>query len=499
MQLNWMSVAIGCALFVLMGCQESAAPPPSTPTPTTAPTPTAEPEPTIANLTIIYTNDEHGWMEGIEDGRGAAEIVSLWRDDGCEPATCLILSGGDMWTGPAISTWTRGASMADVMNEMGYAAAAVGNHEFDFGLEQLQQHAENSAFPFVSANIRYKGRGTVPTEFGIQPFTIVERSGIQIGIIGLTTQLTPKTTFPTNVSGFDFISYVDALAEAIPQAQAAGAEMIVVPGHICSWETALLVRSELDIHMVGGGHCNELQANFNERTGIVSLIGGSHLQSYSIAQIAFDVAAREIVSAETDTRENINGATDPVIAGIIADWRAVAAEELGQVIGYLDTGLARRSADMQELVTEAWLDGVPSADIAVTNLGGFRQALDAGELTVGDVVGMLPFDNVLVEVKMTGQQFIRVLGIRPDMALGGVHRAGIRWILDATGEPLDPETVYTVVVTDFMYAGGDELGVLAEIDPNAYNTAIDWRQPVLDWIEGVGSSAENPLNPAIKR
>ncbi len=169
------------------------------------------------------------------------------------------------------------------------------------------------------------------------------------------------------------------------------------------------------------------------------------------------------------------------------------------MIGYLDTGLARRSADMQELVTEAWLDGVPSADIAVTNLGGFRQALDAGELTVGDVVGMLPFDNVLVEVKMTGQQFIRVLGIRPDMALGGVHRAGIRWILDATGEPLDPETVYTVVVTDFMYAGGDELGVLAEIDPNAYNTAIDWRQPVLDWIEGVGSSAENPLNPAIKR
>lgn len=437
-------------------------------------------------------------MEGVEEGRGAAEIVSLWREDGCEPETCLILSGGDMWTGPAISSWTDGASMADVMNEMGYAAAAVGNHEFDFGLTQLQTLAEQSTFPFVSANIRYKESGEIPTDLGIRPFVIVERSGIQIGIIGLTTLLTPRTTLPTNVADFDFIAYTDALAEMIPQAVEAGAEMIVVPGHICSPEIALIARSQ-DVHVVGGGHCNELQANFNQRQGVVSLIGGSHLQSYALARIAFDVTERKIVSAETEVRENIGGATDPAVVAIIDEWRAVAAAELDQVIGYLDTPLERRSAEMQQLVVEAWLDGIPSADIAATNLGGFRQALDAGDLTVGDVVGMLPFNNVLIEVEMTGEQINRILGVRPDVALGGIERAGVRFVLKETGERLDPEAVYTVVVTDFMYAGGDSFDGLAAADPDAYNTAIDWRQPVLDWIEAQGSSAENPLNLFINR
>ncbi|MGB1249412.1 MAG: bifunctional metallophosphatase/5'-nucleotidase [Candidatus Promineifilaceae bacterium] len=497
-------LGLGCAfliLLLLVGCQQSAETPTSTAIPiesATLPSATATPEiDPIRTLTLIYTNDEHGWMEGVEEGRGAAEIVSLWREDGCEPATCLILSGGDMWTGPAISSWTEGASMADVMDEMGYAAAAVGNHEFDFGLEQLKLLAEQSTFPFLSANIRYKDSGEIPTDLGIQPFTIVERSGIQIGIIGLTTQRTPQTTLPTNVAEFDFIPYADALKEVIPQAQAAGAEMIVVPGHICSWEVAPLVRSGLDVHVLGGGHCNELQAKFNERNGIISLIGGSHLQTYAFAKIDFDVAQREIVSAEVDIRKNSMGRSEPLIADTISEWQAVAAEELDVVIGYLEPGLARRSAEMQQLVVEAWLAGVPSADIAATNLGGFRQALDAGDLSVGDVVGMLPFNNVLVEVEMTGEQFSRILGIRPDIALGGVTRAGVRFILDATGERLEPDETYTVLVTDFMYAGGDELGGLAEADPDAYNTAIDWRQPVLDWIEGVGSSAENPLNTMI--
>ena len=90
-------------------------------------------------IVILYTNDEHGWMEETDSYDGAAKLMGLWRQEEnySESEPFLILSGGDMWTGPAISTWFEGESMVDVMNKMNYSAAAMGNHEFDYGLPHL--------------------------------------------------------------------------------------------------------------------------------------------------------------------------------------------------------------------------------------------------------------------------------------------------------------------------------------------------------------------------
>ena len=448
-------------------------------------------------LLIIYTNDEHGWMEGVEDGRGAAEIVSLWREMGCGVDNCLILSGGDMWTGPAVSSWLDGESMVEVMNAMGYAAAAVGNHEFDFGLERLLTNAGLSEFPFVSANIRRKAEGGIPTEWGIEPFTLVERAGVTIGVVGLSTQRTPQTTLPTNVADFEFIDYAEALAEVVPQARAAGADLIIVPTHICRNELTQLITdplfTDLLITALGGGHCNELFATVEDEQAV--LIGGSHLQSFASARLTLD-ADGNVTDIETTIHENVGGETDTEVASIVAKWRAVADEELGRVIGYLDAPLERRGQAMQDLITYSWLDGVPSADIAVTNLGGMRAEFAAGELMLGDIVTVMPFNNVIVEVVLTGAEFKQIFGLRPDVAIAGASRSGLRWELD-DGTPLEDKASYVVLVNDFMYAGGDEFGGIAAADPEGYNTAIDWRQPVIDWIEVVGSSAEKPLNDQI--
>ena len=94
-----------------------------------------------AHIVILYTNDEHGWMEANDKSDGAAGMFGLWKDkEGYnEDGNYLILSGGDMWTGPALSTWFEGESMVDVMNAMHYDAATVGNHEFDFKIEGLRK------------------------------------------------------------------------------------------------------------------------------------------------------------------------------------------------------------------------------------------------------------------------------------------------------------------------------------------------------------------------
>lgn len=483
----------------VVACRQTAVP---TPTPLLPEVTTAEPtveetEDTIREITILYTNDEHGWMAGLQAGASAANLVGLWRtaEEYQPDDNLLLLSGGDMWTGPAISTWFQGQSMAEVMNAMGYDAAAVGNHEFDFGLEALQARAAESEFPFLSANIRYKSDGTTPEDLGIRPYTIVTVNDIQVGIIGLTTTRTTTTTNPVNIAELDFLDYETALREVVPQVREAGAEMIVVPAHICQTPLEILAQdvADLGIALMGGGHCNELFAS--EMNGIVLVEGGTAFNSYAYASFQFDTASDTVVSVDYGVRSNSGGTADPVVESIVLRWQEEADAELNRTIGYSEQGLAQRSQGMQSLITEAWLWAYPSADVAITNLGGMRADLPSGDITLADVVGVMPFENVIVELLLTGEQLEVMLG-QESAAVGGVYRESFRWHLKSTGEALERDGLYTVLVNDFMYAGGDDYALLAVYDPDGYNTAINWRQPVIDWIMAQESSLEVPIDDA---
>jgi 2',3'-cyclic-nucleotide 2'-phosphodiesterase (5'-nucleotidase family) len=269
-------------------------------------------------------------------------------------------------------------------------------------------------------------------------------------------------------------------------------------GHLCRQELETLAQrvADLEIQFMGSGHCNEL---FAETVGATTLVGGGyHLTSFARADFVFDTAADTVLEAGAETFRNEPGATpDTTVAAIVEEWRARTDEELEVVIGYSDHGLQRRSDEMLALVTESWLWAYPTADISITNEGGFRAALAPGEITFADVVGMLPFNNVLVEVELRGEALLQVLA-RGDAAVGGAHLGIGEWILEDTGQPIQRDEVYRVLVNDFMYAGGDDYTLLAQLDPDAYNTAIDWRQPVIDWIVAQASSPEMPLDGAFE-
>jgi len=453
-------------------------------------------------FTVLYTNDEHGWMKGMQPGQGAAELVGLWRTDrGYRPdGPFLVLSGGDNWTGPAISTWFDGQSMVEVMNAMGYSASAIGNHEFDFGLDGLKQNLASADFPYLSANIRYKKDGSIPEDLGFKPFTIIDFGSLRIGIIGLTTTSTPYTTNPANLTELVFIDYEQALRQVVPEVRAAGADIILVSGHVCQDELTALANQvqELKIQMLGGGHCNEL---FADKVGDIVLIeGGYHYTSYAYITYSYDPGSKQILDVQFGTSPNQNGQPDPQIASVIAGWAEKTDAELKQPIGYLQGEIPRQSQAMQDLITETWLIGYPNADIALTNLGGMRDRIPAGTLTLADIVSVMPFNNVLVDVHLTGGQLEQVLRSEVTQpAIGGMHRVGVQWVLNKTSQPLEKDQVYSVLVNDFMYAGGDNYKQLAQFDPRAYNTAIDWRQPVIDWILNQQSGQSNPLDPAIKQ
>ncbi len=450
------------------------------------------------DIFIFYTNDEHGWMEGVDEGRGAAELTGLWdTEDIGEEDIVLVFSGGDNWTGPAISTWTQGESMIEVMNAMGYDASTIGNHEFDFGVDVLKTRLEEASFPYLSANLRYKSNNQVPTDLGVEPYTIIDEAGVQIGVIGLSNTITPEITMATHVANFEFAEYEETLREYVPLMRDEGADLIFLVSHLCSDELSQLSRkvSDLEISFMGGGHCHEQYARQSADTVIVS--GGSNLQSYAVAKFVVDLSQEEVVSSEARVKNNTGGDQDAVVAEAISRWKAITDAELETEIGYLENEVPRESKAMENLITASWLAGYPSADIALTNQGGIRDRLPAGPVTLSSIISVMPFDNVLVDISLTGEQFLQILEGRTDLpVLGGIYQRGAEWILEQTGEPIQADQTYSILTTDFLYYGGSGYD-FARYDADAYNTSIDWRQPIIDWIVDQGSSEENPLDQAI--
>jgi 5'-nucleotidase / UDP-sugar diphosphatase len=450
-------------------------------------------------IKVLYTNDEHGWMEGVTEGMGAANLMAVWQEDhGYTPDDgYMILSGGDMWTGAAISTWFEGASMVQVMNAMDYSAAAVGNHEFDFGLDRLSQRKSEMAFPLLSANIRYKSGGDIPTDLGIQAFSVIEVSGVKVGVIGLTTISTPQTTLPEVVAPFDFIEYEAALREVVPQVLDAGADMIMVIAHVCRSEVeALAVRViDLQISLIGGGHCNNFFSKQKGETVLIS--GGSHMQSFAYAEFLYDIQTDEITILDHGVASN--RPLEPVeeLSTLIDEWRSEADLVLDQVIGYTQKMIPQRSNLMEKLVIEPWLLAYPNADVAITNKGGIRSGIIEGEITVGDIITVLPFENTIIEVELTGEELLRTMrGKRHKSAMAGVAMIGGQWMLTKTNNPLDPQQNYHVLVNSFIYAGGDGYD-FATYDPDGYDTAIHYRQPLLDWLLTQGFSKSMPINTRV--
>jgi 5'-nucleotidase/UDP-sugar diphosphatase len=454
----------------------------------------------VENLTIFYTNDEHGWMEGEKEGGGAANLMGLWRqNEGYNPQDdFLILSGGDNWTGPAVSTWFQGQSMVEVMNSMNYAAATVGNHEFDFGLQNLKKRASEAQFPYLSANIVYKKDGKVLEDLGIQPYAILTVGAVKVGVIGLTTRQTPEITNPNVTGGLEFEDYATVLRRYIPQMRDAGANVIVVDSHVCISELQSLASQvkDLGIAMFGGGHCHEVYQGKSGDAVIVE--AGSNFRDYAAVRLSIDLGSKKVGESHYAVNPNQGGAAMASVQTVVDRWNEKAQSELNETIGYIQKGLPKDSSELQSLATETWLIAYLSAQVAMTNLGGFRDRLPAGEVTLADITSIFPFNDELIDVTLRGDQLIQVIDdAQFSTAIGGIHLQNGRWVLNASDEPLDPKQTYHVLVNDFMYAGGDNYRLLARFDPHAYNTSIDWRQPIIDWIRAQNSSKDHPLDAAI--
>jgi len=384
-------------------------------------------------IIILYTNDEHGWMEGSEGYSGAAGLSELWKTwegyDGSE--NYLILSGGDMWTGPAISTWFDGESMVEVMNTLEYDAAALGNHEFDFTVEVLKQRVRQMDFPMLSANIIDKGTGEIPSF--VKPYVVINAGAINVGIIGLSSLSTPYSSFPKYVENYEFTEYGEAIKTYAPQAIADGAEMLIVIGHICSYEmTPIASLAALNgVSLIAGGHCHEVLAE--ELAGVLMIESGARMNNYVKVEYEIDSDTRDAFLKRVQVVQNNSEELDPEVQSIVAGWKSEADEILSEKIGYCSERIGQSSVEMGNMVADSWFYTFPDADITMTNSGGIRQDIESGDITIETIVGLLPFNNTIYELNLSGSEVIDVSG---NLLVGGMTTIGGYYLSDGT--PIQP-------------------------------------------------------------
>ena len=461
-------------------------------------------------IVILSINDFHGSLAPAGSNVGAAKLVDAMKTEKAKnPEGTIIVSAGDNYQGSALSNLLYGEPVSAMFKEMGLELSAVGNHEFDWGVDRISKWAEDGGFAFVCTNI-YDKRTNQPVDWA-EPFVIIEKEGVKVGFIGLATPETAYKTLKANVVNYEFRDPVEVMTEWVPKVKDAGADIIIALTHLGSFqdEEGKITGEAADLCAVDGVDA-VISAHTHMR--VSGLVDGKPLvQAYkngrTIAKITFVLDENnELVSAEPSL-DNLYKRADTLKDD--ADTLAIYnkyEEELGPVLGKvlgettvtLDHDRYAGPSLLGEWACEIMKDKA-GVQIAMTNGGGLRVPVPAGEITAGILYEVMPFDNTLYTMKLSGADvkaniehgimnedigWIQISGVR--VTYNSKAEAGNRitsMVLE-DGTPIEMDKYYTVVTNDFMFTGGDLYNFENAID--GFNTFIPIRDALMDAVEKAG-------------
>ena len=415
-------------------------------------------------VTVLHTNDVHGRM--VEDDRNGvigdallSGIVNDYRSKG----TTLVFDSGDSFQGLPISNSSKGEDMATVMNAVGYDAMTVGNHEFDFGLDQLRRLSKQINFPIITSNVYVNGVRL------FQPSTIVDKTpgvdGDEVVVIGVTTPETATKTHPRNIVGVTFkdpITEVKAVIDQVESnARAEGKDYktYIVLAHLgidtttpVEWRGSTLAEALSNYAPLKGkrvlvldGHSHTLHtATYGDNVTYNQT--GSYLNNVGRVVYNSDRVLSHGVITHDEAKKNYQ--VNPTVKAMIdniqdkykADSSKVVIENSPVKLSGDRMDVRVRETNLGNVVADALLDYGQSgfshkSNLAVTNGGGLRETIAKDKpVTKGDIIAVLPFGNSIAQIQVTGQNiydmFVKSLG-----SILQVDESG-KNVLDENGQPL---------------------------------------------------------------
>ena len=455
--------------------------------------------PASEDIVILHLNDAH-----CHNYADYAKLVTLAKD------ADLLVDNGDAIQGDVIGTLSKGEYITEIMNYVGIDVAGLGNHEFDYGMDQVKKIVNEVAeFPYVCCNLIDLKTGKPLFD----AYKILEAKGKKIAFVGVDTPETFVKSTPTyfqDAEGNYIYSFCEgkegatlyaAVQKAVDDAKAEGADYVIVVGHLGVEAESAPYRSTDVIANVSGidafidGHSHtEFSETVKDKDGKDVYLQQTGCYLANIGKLT--IAADGTISGENVPVEGIeaDAETAEFIAGITEKFQAMTEE----VVAKTEVNLTTKDADgsravrsketnLGDLCADAYLN-VMDADVAFVNGGGIRADLPVGDITYGQIVAVHPFGNMACLVEVTGQQILDALELGysqlPGELGGFLQVAGLTCTVDATipspvvrndknefvavegerrvsdvkvgGEPLDPEKIYKLASHNYMLKNGGD-------------------------------------------
>ncbi len=500
-------------------------------------------------LNILHINDLHSRIEPInkydstcsaeEEGKnecfgGIARMKTAidtrrkaLSDAG---ANVLVLDAGDQFQGSLFYTTYKSQAVADFMNGIGFDAMAVGNHEFDNGPEELAKFLDRAKFPIISGNT-VAGADT-PIANRIPGYVIKDIGGQKVAVVSVLATDTDETSSPGKSVFFeDEITYLKGV---IPTIKAEGVNKIVLLSHVGYRRDQEIARAVDGIDVIVGGHSHTLLSNTDEKaigpypTFVRNPAGVDVpiVQAYAYSKYLGDL---KVVFDDAGNVKSTSGAPILLDAAFTPDAGfAAKVKELAGPIEEMKTKIVAETAapidgtrescragecEMGNLVADALLDRTKGQGVtaAITNGGGLRASIDAGPVSMGEIITVLPFQNTVSTFGLKGSDIVAALENGLSEIEDGAGRfpqvAGMKFTFDTSkpagsrvvsvqmreGDafvPLDPAKVYTLASNNYMRAGGDGYKIFATAATNAYDFG-----PTLDEVLADYLAAHRPYKP----
>ncbi len=446
-------------------------------------------------LTVLYTNDLHShlephivpWVSKTRKVGGFANIATLVKKEKRANRHTVYFDAGDFFTGPYVSSLTKGEAVIDAMNHLGLDAVAAGNHEFDHGWKNTQEQFAKAKFPILNGNIFVKETGKLVWN---KPYIIKKVNGIKLGIIGLHGKFAfYDTTADEMIKGLDardeevyLRKYIAELKpktdlivllihQGIPGTQSSGGTGDVARNHKKDIELAKNVPG-IDLMVTGHPHSGTPKPLISNGTIIVST------DAYTIELGKLEITYNRKTDKITSYKNTYNYLfddeveDDPKMLRVIKRWKDKVKAITDEVVTTSTKAMTRSYSEesmLGNMVADAMLNAHPEYDFAVTNSGGLRQDVDSGPVTVGELISAFPFPNTIVQLEMKGSD-LRVMFEHGAGLTNGILQAskGVEMAYDESkpkgsrvvkclikGEPLDDSKTYKVLTSNFLADGGD--------------------------------------------
>lgn len=432
----------------------------STPTETTASSTATD----SIEAVIIHTNDVHGRILEEKGVIGDAKAAAVIEEERSKVENTIVVDAGDAFQGLPISNSTKGEDRANIMNQVGYDAMAVGNHEFDFGMDQAIKYKETLNFPLLSANTYVNGARV------FEASTIVDKTPTVVGdefvVIGVTTPETAIKTHPKNIEGVTFADPITEVNKVIDEVEArALADNRVYNNYIIlahlgvdattpvEWRGSTLAEALSQNSKLAGkrvividGHSHTVQSatygdnvTYNQTGSYLNNIGKVTLKSEQLLGEASLISAADTASVTPDALitelvNEIKVKYEGENAQVVIENNPVELNGERSNVRVRETNLGNAVTDAIYAYGQTGFSNKTS--LAVTNGGGLRATIAKDQpVTKGDIIAVLPFGNIISQITVTGQQIQDMFTKSLSSALQTDKETG-KFLLDENGAPL---------------------------------------------------------------